>query len=268
MRRGRLPALLAAMTIAVALSPTYCRAGIPRILRHIPEELHGDYVLIARTQGDRVDDRSEKPLPFGSVELKQIALGTGLLLPVKHGVRVSQKGETAYLLNFEVTVLLGTGGSPGVVELTEEIPGERRGETSRRVHVLTRVEGAPPHEEPPEGDRIPQEYCGSYLLGPRVPTEPEGGEETRPGVRIEPTRIVLAPGIELKIEGAKETGEAEGATHRLVLEAGWVVTIDEAPPGLGVVQKGADGQSTIFVLRSVEAAAPEATEAPGERPQP
>jgi hypothetical protein len=122
--------------LAPAIAVLFCagaQAGLfgllPKMMKEVPKELRGDYVLVARvTLGKSNLEFITNTPPFATVFSNRVVLAGGVARPVETVVRLKQKGTNVHLVSFEgkASWILVPGRSPSEFVLMQN-EGEPKG---------------------------------------------------------------------------------------------------------------------------------------------
>jgi len=77
-------------------------AGLfPKLLKEVPGELHGKYVLLVKMNPDKTKEIFTNRPPFVTVFSNQITFAAGTTQSVERVMRIARKGTNVYVLHFE-----------------------------------------------------------------------------------------------------------------------------------------------------------------------
>lgn len=99
----RLPLLELCLAASVAVLCADARAGLfPKIMKQMPKELQGEYVLLGRINPDKSHEEfTTNALPFATVLSNRVVLADRVVKAIEAVIRVRQKGTNVHLVSFE-----------------------------------------------------------------------------------------------------------------------------------------------------------------------
>ncbi len=118
-------------------------AFFPKIMKALPEEFHGEYVLVARVKSDKTTEefKTNAP-PFATVLSNRVVLAEGTVRTIEAVVRVKQKGTNVHLVSFQgkSSWIILPGDSPS--ELLVLQPDENKPKRASTLLMLRRKPGS------------------------------------------------------------------------------------------------------------------------------
>ncbi len=95
--------LKSCLALSVACLGADAHAGLfPKIMKQMPKELQGDYVLLGRMNPDKSHEEfTTNALPFATILSNRVILADGVVRPIEGVIRVRQKGTNVHLVSFE-----------------------------------------------------------------------------------------------------------------------------------------------------------------------
>ncbi len=99
----RLLPLKSCLAASAALLCVSAVAGLfPKLMKQMPQELQGEYVLLARVNPDKShEDFTTNALPFATVLSNRVVLADGGVRLIESVARVTSKGTNVHLVSFE-----------------------------------------------------------------------------------------------------------------------------------------------------------------------
>lgn len=147
------------LAAGMALLGAGAQAGLfPKIMNQMPNELQGDYVLLARVNPDKSHEEfTTNALPFATVISNRVVQANGAIRLIESVIRVTKKGTNIQLVSFEgkgswILVPSGSFSEFAVLESGNDEP-----KTRPTMLVLRRKAGAAGQTNAPPRIRGPAE---------------------------------------------------------------------------------------------------------------